>query len=258
MNATEIILLLLGIAVFIGSFVIPEQKSKTTESDKRLSTELMKESMEQEISSVRTQIQDMTEETVSYSIEKAERILERLTNEKMQAVNDYSDTVLAEINKNHKEVLFLYDMLNDKQQNIQETVKDVDRVTKTVEDTVKKADKNESDTMIIFDEEDSLEAEEKKAIQKKATVKKTALKTISKPNKEERIGDDLKTLAGKNIVFDNTVNDIDVIVGGENNKNNNQKILELHKSGKSKMTIAKELGLGIGEVKLVIDLFEGM
>ena len=38
--------------------------------------------------------------------------------------------------------------------------------------------------------------------------------------------------------------------------NNNEKILKLHKQGKSNMAIAKELGLGIGEVKLVIDLFE--
>ena len=41
-------------------------------------------------------------------------------------------------------------------------------------------------------------------------------------------------------------------------RNNNERILELHGAGKSNMAIAKELGLGIGEVKLVIDLFEGI
>ena len=40
--------------------------------------------------------------------------------------------------------------------------------------------------------------------------------------------------------------------------NSNEKILEMHRAGKSNMAIAKELGLGIGEVKIVIDLFEGM
>ncbi|MBP5746342.1 MAG: hypothetical protein J6W58_08610 [Lachnospiraceae bacterium] len=43
-----------------------------------------------------------------------------------------------------------------------------------------------------------------------------------------------------------------------NTANSNDRILELHKAGKSNMAIAKELGLGIGEVKLVIDLFEGI
>ena len=40
--------------------------------------------------------------------------------------------------------------------------------------------------------------------------------------------------------------------------NNNEHILEMHRAGKSNMAIAKELGLGIGEVKLVIDLNKGM
>ena len=34
----------------------------------------------------------------------------------------------------------------------------------------------------------------------------------------------------------------------------NRQIIEMHKAGKSNMVIARELGLGIGEVKLVIDL----
>ena len=38
--------------------------------------------------------------------------------------------------------------------------------------------------------------------------------------------------------------------------NHNLQILSLHKSGKSSVEIARELGLGTGEVKLVIDLFE--
>ena len=41
------------------------------------------------------------------------------------------------------------------------------------------------------------------------------------------------------------------------NTNNNEAILKLHKLGKSKVEIAKELGLGVGEVSLVIDLFKG-
>ncbi|MCL2255037.1 MAG: hypothetical protein FWC09_11405, partial [Lachnospiraceae bacterium] len=51
---------------------------------------------------------------------------------------------------------------------------------------------------------------------------------------------------------------IDINLGGpENiNRNSNEIILEMHKEGKSNMTIARSLGLGISEVKLVIDLFE--
>lgn len=53
---------------------------------------------------------------------------------------------------------------------------------------------------------------------------------------------------------------VDIQFAGEKNngRNSNERILELHKAGKSNMAIAKELGLGLGEVKLVIDLFEGV
>lgn len=259
MSATEIILLLLGIAVFIISFVIPEQKSKATETDRRLSEELVRESIEQEVNGAKTQIQDMVEDTVSYSIEKTERTLERLTNEKMQAVNDYSDTVLSEINKNHKEVLFLYDMLNDKQQDIQETVKNVDRVTRTMHDTVNEAGESVNDITLISDKELATESKEEKTVpEKKTAARKASAKGMEKSGKQEKSGEDFKPLTGEKVVLDKMMNDIDFIVGGENTKNNNEKILELHKSGRSKMAIAKELGLGIGEVKLVIDLFEGI
>ena len=52
--------------------------------------------------------------------------------------------------------------------------------------------------------------------------------------------------------------DIRFAQGKDNGRNSNERILELHKAGKSNMAIAKEIGLGLGEVKLVIDLFEGM
>ena len=38
--------------------------------------------------------------------------------------------------------------------------------------------------------------------------------------------------------------------------NSNQTILELYKQGKDKIEIARELGLGVGEVDVVIGLFK--
>lgn len=61
------------------------------------------------------------------------------------------------------------------------------------------------------------------------------------PAKEESRGVDIRFAQGQN-----------------DGHNSNERILELHKAGKSNMAIAKELGLGLGEVKLVIDLFEGI
>jgi len=43
----------------------------------------------------------------------------------------------------------------------------------------------------------------------------------------------------------------------DSNKTKNEMILSMHEEGKSNMAIAKELSLGIGEVKLIIDLYKG-
>ena len=43
----------------------------------------------------------------------------------------------------------------------------------------------------------------------------------------------------------------------KDDSNANDIILEMYNSGRSVIEIAKELGLGVGEVKLVIDLYQG-
>ena len=47
------------------------------------------------------------------------------------------------------------------------------------------------------------------------------------------------------------------VIEPQDGGNSNERILSLHEAGMSNVAIAKELGLGVGEVKLVIDLFEG-
>lgn len=278
MSVASIILLLLGIAVFIASFVIPEQKSKATEADRKLSEELVKESLQQEIEQAKGRIQDTVDEAVSYSVEKTERAMERLTNEKIQAINDYSDTVLEEIHKDHKEVLFLYDMLNDKQKNLHETVKTVNTAVKDVEEKMSRFHELQEKELMNGEKEDSTETPQavkttrggnrtvSKSTPKSTSTSKTTSttkttgatkKTTTKKPTVEEIKEEFQPLQMKEVQDAKVINDIDVIVG-EAGKNNNEKILEMHKSGKSNMVIAKELGLGVGEVKLVIDLFKGV
>lgn len=42
----------------------------------------------------------------------------------------------------------------------------------------------------------------------------------------------------------------------EKKNNNNERILQMHKEGSSSLDIARKLGIGIGEVRLVINLYE--
>ena len=247
MGAIEVVLLILGGILFTVSFLIPSGKADNV--TREMVQEEVKNAVTREMDRVKDRIEDLTDETVNYAMEKTERSLERVSNEKIMAVNEYSDTVLEEINKNHKEVMFLYDMLNDKHQNIKSTVSQVEKTVKEAEQKAKEVEstvKEAGDPKIakkLHKENGEVTAAAKE--DKEKTVTQSAQKTTAKRN-------------AKSAATDTQGLDISFIKDSRKNGNNNEKILELHSAGKSNVSIAKELGLGVGEVKLVIDLFEGV
>ena len=232
MGILEIVLLIAGIIIFTGSFFLPLGGEKDTGIDQKAAKEEIHGLVEEEMNNVRSKMQDKMEETSEDAVEKAERALERLTNEKIMAVNEYSDTVLQEIHKNHEEVMFLYDMLNSKHANIKDTVSKMDKAVKAAENKTL----------------------ENKTAENKAAAEKTATDKTAGTVAEEKTAD-----ASQTETLIQPENSPEIGFMGETvqeGQNNNEKILEMHRQGKSTVAIAKELGLGVGEVKLVIDLYK--
>lgn len=403
MSAIEIVLIIIGIVIFLLGYLMPARKKDLDEEVQLISEDEVRKMVGSEIENVKGKISDIVDETVTYAIEKTERAMERVTNEKIMAVNEYSDTVLEEINKNHKEVVFLYDMLNDKHDNLMSTINEATQAADGIKQTVKDAEitANEAAEKVNSAENSSNEAvemtreavaaaneaidiakeavaaaheaaENVKAVQisaqeAKETVqdamqsvrevvnRKTDLEALhnAQPYHPDVVEEVQNLIQGKNedirsdeieadkakdredIVFEKETQpveepveftpisprrveiihqpdgdyvaegqdfstsaafaemgifapkkeepvepkkkprakrasrkesapedsygvDIQFAKGKDNRRNSNERILELHKAGKSNMAIAKELGLGLGEVKLVIDLFEGM
>ena len=232
MGSLEIVLLIAGVIIFTGSFFLPLGGEKNTGIDQKAAKEEIHGLVEEEMNNVLSKMQDKMEETSEDAIEKAERALERLTNEKIMAVNEYSDTVLQEIHKNHEEAMFLYDMLNSKHANIKDTVSKMDKAVKAAENKTL----------------------ENKTAENKAAAEKTATDKTAGTVAEEKTAD-----ASQTETLIQPENSPEIGFMGETvqeGQNNNEKILEMHKQGKSTVAIAKELGLGVGEVKLVIDLYK--
>lgn len=226
MGLLEILLFVVGILIVVMSFRIPASGEKEFEETRELAEEEIKELVNRELENVREQVEGTVDETITYAVEKTERFMDRMTNEKMMAINEYSDTVLEEIQKNHKETMFLYDMLNSKHENVKSTAAEVNQAVKAAREVKEEV------------REEVKEAEEKTKDREKETEEKPREPVEEKaPREETEIAFDIANLGAEN---------------------SNEEILKLHKEGKSNVTIAKELGLGVGEVKLVIDLFEGM
>lgn len=229
MTTLEIVLLILGIAIFVLSFFVfgGNSRQDLTEIREEVKEEV-RQAVNVQMAEAGRRWEDTLREKAEDAVNNTERELSKVSNEKIMAVSEYSDTVLAEIDKNHKEAMFLYDMLNDKHKDIGRTI-DLATDFKGLDDIAEET----FETNPPVAEEPAYEAT--------SAETQTA---DSNPVKETKYG-----------TLQMNQTDISFMQDGGNN---NERILELHKQGKSNVSIAKELGLGVGEVKLVIDLFEGM
>ncbi|MDE6209680.1 MAG: hypothetical protein K2M73_08445 [Lachnospiraceae bacterium] len=259
MGALEIFLIIFGIIIIIVSFVFGEHLAamdNNPEYDTNIAgvtKEIVKKEVEAEVANV-----------IDEKIEQAEIKLDKITNEKIMALGDYSEDVNVKITKNHDEVMFLYDMLSDKEKTIKNTVKDVESLKVSVKQMAVANDFA------------------KQSIEKKSEVSKTKTKDLSKSGKKNVTSDNKKELnsnqetktdsedskvstASEDLKSKSNVSEEVLDEKGKDNKskvepekiqNNNKEILDLYNQGKTNIEIAKQLGLGMGEVKLVIDLFK--
>lgn len=140
MGVVEIVLIIAGAVICILGYLMPSRKEDMDDTLQLISEDEVRKVVDKEIEEAKTHIADVVDETVTYAMEKTERSMERVTNEKIMAVNEYSDTVLEEINKNHKEVLFLYDMLSDKHDNLKNTVSEATKTADEIKQTVRDAE----------------------------------------------------------------------------------------------------------------------
>jgi len=357
MNWLEVALLIFGAGAFAGSFLI-KGKVEKEDDGQQVDAELVRSFIEKEMEDAKERVSEVVDETLEYAVEKTERASERISNEKIMAISEYSETVLADINKSHQEVMFLYDMLNDKHNNLKETVKHVDKTAKEAEEAAnaaaialaakakEDAEAKEREKLDSVNRNKTAEHAWDKEAQEKEYARRQmarlilpmqqdmpmhrqvdmrtmdffadfrtenrpdyrpadmrALAVNQEPDMEAGAPAELSPLVVKSVeivpadivtssdmkpipentfaeqaphierpvkkevqpaVFEDTANirrQQETFVGqspaSDLRENNNDRILRLHKEGFSNVDIAKELGLGVGEVKLVINLFKG-
>ena len=222
MTTLEITLIIIGVIFIIGSFMVNDKLShKDLDKIADMSEKELKVIIEKELDSAKSAINDIIDEQITDKTAETKRSLEKETNSKIMAINEYSDTVLDSINKAHNEIMFLYSMLNDKHEELTKLSGNIEKISSKARDTFEPFEASKVDTV----------PEPTVAPQPKPVLPPQPVQDIDK-----------------------TVTDTPKL--SENDSNHNLQILSLHKSGKSEVEIAKELGLGTGEVKLVIDLFE--
>lgn len=294
-TVVEIILLIISLVCFVVSFLIPEKKPEGSGIDQELAREEVKEMVKQEVDNIRGHVDDVVKESMDYAMEKTERSLERLSNEKIMAVNEYSDSVMQEIHKNHEEVVFLYDMLNNKHDSLKKTVVEASKAAKVMQDSVESIQSfrpvavsyGEGSVRIAplaakrkevgMEQEQGEQEKQEQEAKESLKTWKPEVKPYTAPDSKRIINDsgseekreaahDVRPIFGDMANAgqgEETAKSMDVKEAGGNDvkeenggRNQNEKIIALHKQGMNNVTIAKDLGIGVGEVKLVVDLFQ--
>lgn len=120
MVATEIFLIAAGVICVVVSVVMSfgDDKENVENSAKAELTQA-------QLDMVKHQVDEVIKQQISGLSEKTEAALDKISNTKILEMNEYAESVLGEINRNHNEAVFLYDMLNEKSKEVKTTVKDV-------------------------------------------------------------------------------------------------------------------------------------
>lgn len=317
MTTLEITLILVGIVFLIGSFMVKDKLSKN-DLDKiaDMSAEELKVITEKEIKNAESAIDGMLDEHIASKTDETKRDLEKETNSKIMAINEYSDTVLDSINKSHNEIMFLYSMLNDKHEELTRLSGNIEKITAQAKKTFEPVEASKinnlsnktvlnakpvvnaapvsnrqavtesrgiasSDIVTGTKNTASVKTQNVSAqnmmsqhaavqniMSQNTVVRNTAVPNTVVPNMaaQNAVVQNVavSNMTAQNMTASNTamqsrnLSDTDVQSGRVydiSEINHNPQILRLYKSGKNIVEIAKELGLGKGEVKLVIDLY---
>ena len=243
MSALEIALLIFAVILIVVSFFLVDKEKAQGEN-----TVPVPDMKQLNVISERA-IRDMNT-NANKLLESTQDQMETISNDKIMAVNEYSDQVLAKIDSNHKEAVFLYQMLQDKEKELKETVSRLESFRIECEkqglnmgsaslsssasassDAPRKLDIGMED--FSFDDEPADDEPDDRDF-KKMKSKDRAKQRIT------YVSNDVKQESKKN--------------APEKNEKTNE-VIKLYKKNKSVMEISKLLNMGQGEVKLIIDLY---
>jgi hypothetical protein len=164
MSTIFIVMIVLGLCFIVISFLIKGEKdnkniNQSTTSSVNISDQKI-ELTEKQKDDIKSQVDALIEEQINSIDDRTEASLDRISNTKILEMNEYADTIMNEISRNHNETVFLYDMLNEKAKEVKGTVKDVNIATQQVKkiqsSTMGLAKENTNKKSINQDKKDNL------------------------------------------------------------------------------------------------------
>lgn len=250
----ELILIAIGLTAVILSFRVSDYGGSAGRNDLPDGEEflgastLTQESLED--------FQSQLEEDMEEAVLRASDDLSRISNEKLMGMDEYSNQVLEKISKNHEEVVFLYQMLTEREEELKKLVQQLNNVKNQIHDeALEEYHKMALVLKQLEKKRESLGQELEK--QKEPALKRVAAASADQEREERNAAYDKEVRAIEEAEQKEQTQYFPKVSIQEERKeetNHNRTILDLYKKGHSVLEISRMLSLGQGEVKFVIDL----
>ncbi|MBQ9631864.1 MAG: hypothetical protein IJV04_02970 [Lachnospiraceae bacterium] len=271
MTGLEIALLLVGVLFFIGSFFFVEKLSSSDlETIQKMSEREVNILLEKQLASASDKIDRTLEGKFNESLNRFDRETNRRTTEEIFSISEHADTVSDSIEKKlekmkeelkavddiQKKMAFTYTMLDDKQK----TVAELEKEARVLESNLRNMKQSVEDAI------ERLYAEQKIRVETVQRAQIEAVPAVSQvveepPAVEDAVmevvetepvfaGISLSQVPAEPVVSDTTA------ARQEGSGNVNERILAMHREGFSDVDIARTLSKGVGEIRLVLGLYE--
>lgn len=249
----EIVFVVIGMAAVVYSYRVTDSSQNENEAARKAMHVIDRdttEQMEQQLQDYQQKVEDIASDAEIQTEDK----LKSLSNDSILGISEYSDQVLDKIEKNHAEVVFLYNMLNEKQDELKEIISDSDKMKAELRDELS----------VLYQEHQDWVKETSDELQEMTERCKDAItESYVMPEPEEILPENPDSELEEIL---QTVEDLPMESDSMSTENlddsketdgfhKQAEILDLYKKGHSVLEISKLLSIGQGEVGFVIGLY---
>ena len=240
MTGMYVAFLVTGIVLFLGSFIFVQQLSGSDiEEIKKLSEGEINLLIDSQFKKKESELAEKLLDTTEKIYDDFDRKTDRETNDKIMEIGKFSEdikgqseAILNSINRSHDEVIFMYDRLNDKQEKLTQMTADMQQMESNLrylkESVHQLLDEMEHKNVPVELQEDA----------GVIPVPQEVLLTM-KDEFEKRMDDEaFATMQPREA------------------DGRNARIVSMYREGFTEVEIAREMGIGLGEVKLILGLFK--
>ncbi len=279
MSVYEVLILLAGLIFFVASFFFGGKKSAGEEVDTDAEIRKIKEAAVLHEGEIRERLNALLSQECGTAIDDVKEKLSEISNDKIMAVDEYAGQVLARIENNNQSVVFLYDMLQKKEDEMKSTMNKMEQTRRENRELFDRLEELKQAKARVASRNAAKQAGAKQKVGNevlKQTKSGQAEKDAALANGENLAGHETQEAEGTahEAVADLSHTQAEALTkiphsmpgedleqeqekeeGATAQPDRQEQVLALYRENISVKDISKKLAMGQGEVKLIIDLY---